>query len=84
MAVNGGGFACGATQVFFGATQVPAAQVLSVDCSVILLGTRPAAGQQVTVRTASESFRPSARTTSSAAALVSSSRTCRERATGAA
>jgi len=52
MAVNGGGFACGATQVFFGATQVPAAQVLSVDCSVILLGTRPAAGQQVTVRTA--------------------------------
>jgi hypothetical protein len=52
MAVNGGGFACGATQVFFGATQVPAAQVLSVDCGVILLGARPAAGQQVTVRTA--------------------------------
>jgi hypothetical protein len=35
--------------VFFGATQVPAAQVLSVDCNVILLGTRPTAGQQVTV-----------------------------------
>jgi hypothetical protein len=51
MGVNGSGFVCGATQVFFGATQVPAAQVLSVDCNVILLGTRPAAGQQVTVRT---------------------------------
>jgi hypothetical protein len=42
---------CGATQVFFGATQVLAAHVLSVDCNVILLGTRPATGQQVTVRT---------------------------------
>jgi hypothetical protein len=52
MAVNGDGFACGATEVFFGATKVPAAQVLSVSCTVILLGTRPAAGEQVTVRTA--------------------------------
>ena len=52
MAVNGDGFACAATDVFFGASQVPAAQVLSVSCDVILLGTRPAAGQQVTVRTA--------------------------------
>jgi hypothetical protein len=52
MAVNGDGFACGATDVFFGATKVPAAQVLSVSCDVILLGTRPAAGEQVTVRTA--------------------------------
>lgn len=52
MAVNGSGFACGATQVFFGAAQVPAAQVLSVACDVIVLGTRPPAGQQVTVRTA--------------------------------
>jgi hypothetical protein len=51
MAVNGDGFACGDTDVFFGATQVPAAQVLSVSCTVILLGTRPAAGEQVTVRT---------------------------------
>jgi hypothetical protein len=52
MAVNGDGFACGATEVFFGATKVAAAQVLSVSCTVILLGTRPAAGEQVTVRTA--------------------------------
>ena len=52
MAVNGDGFACAATDVFFGASKVPAAQVLSVSCDVILLGTRPAAGQQVTVRTA--------------------------------
>jgi hypothetical protein len=52
MGVNGSGFVCGATQVFFGATQVPAAQVLSVACDVILLGTRPQAGQQVTVKTA--------------------------------
>jgi hypothetical protein len=52
MGVNRSGFVCGATQVFFGATQVRAAQVLSVDCNVILLGTRPATGQQVTVRTA--------------------------------
>jgi hypothetical protein len=51
MVVNGSGFACGATQVFFGATQVPAAQVLSVACDVIVLGARPAAGEQVTVRT---------------------------------
>jgi hypothetical protein len=52
MAVSGDGFACGATDVYFGATKVPAAQVLSVSCTVILLGTRPAAGEQVTVRTA--------------------------------
>jgi hypothetical protein len=52
MAVNGDGFACGATEVFFGATKVAAAQVLSVSCTVILLGTRPAAGEQVMVRTA--------------------------------
>jgi hypothetical protein len=52
MAVNGDGFACGATDVYFGATKVPAAQVLSVSCTVILLGTRPAQGEQVTVRTA--------------------------------
>jgi hypothetical protein len=52
MAVNGDGFACSATEVFFGATKVEAAQVLSVSRTVILLGTRPAAGEQVTVRTA--------------------------------
>ena len=52
MAINGSGFACGATQVFFGATQVAASQVLSVECATIVLGTRPSAGQQVTVRTA--------------------------------
>jgi hypothetical protein len=50
--INGSGFACGATQVFFGATQVPASQVLSVECGTIVLGTRPSAGTQVTVRTA--------------------------------
>jgi hypothetical protein len=52
MGINGSGFVCGSTEVFFGNTPVPAAQVLSVDCAVILLGTRPAAGQAVTVRTA--------------------------------
>jgi hypothetical protein len=58
MAVNGDGFACGATEVFFGATKVPAAQLLSVSCTVILLGTRPAAGDQVTVRTAGGTSNP--------------------------
>ena len=52
MAVNGDGFACGATDVYFGPNKVPAAQVLSVSCTVILLGTRPAQGEQITVRTA--------------------------------
>ncbi|MBL8342604.1 MAG: hypothetical protein JNL30_14130 [Rubrivivax sp.] len=52
MGINGSGFVCGATKVFFGTAEVPAAQVLSVDCGVILVGTRPAAGQAVTVRTA--------------------------------
>jgi hypothetical protein len=52
MAVNGSGFACGATEVFFGAVKVDALQVLSVECNVIVIGTRPAAGVPVTVRTA--------------------------------
>jgi hypothetical protein len=52
MAITGSGFACGATEVIFGATPVPAAQVLSVTCDVILLGTRPAQGEPVVVRTA--------------------------------
>jgi hypothetical protein len=52
MTINGSGFACGATKVLFGATQVPDAQVLSVECGAIIVGTRPSAGQQVTVRTA--------------------------------
>jgi hypothetical protein len=52
MGINGSGFACGDTRVYFAGNQVPAAQVLSVDCNVILIGVRPAAGQAVTVRTA--------------------------------
>ena len=35
----------------FAGVQVPAAQVLSVACDVVLVGVRPAAGQAVTVRT---------------------------------
>jgi hypothetical protein len=58
MVVNGSGFACGATEVFFGAVRVAASQVLSVDCNVILLGTRPAAGEQVTVRTTGGTSNP--------------------------
>ncbi len=58
MVVNGSGFACGATEVFFGAVRVAASQVLSVDCNVILLGTRPAAGEQVTVHTAGGTSNP--------------------------
>ena len=56
--VNGSGFACGATEIFFGAVKVAASQVLSVECNVILLGTRPAAGEQVTVRTAGGTSNP--------------------------
>jgi hypothetical protein len=52
MGINGSGFVCGATRVFFGSTEVPPVQLLSVECNVILLGTRPTAGQPVTVRTA--------------------------------
>jgi hypothetical protein len=52
MGINGAGFVCGATEVLFAGTPVPAAQVLSVDCGVILLGTQPTAGQAVSVRTA--------------------------------
>jgi hypothetical protein len=51
MGINGSGFACGATQVFFGSMQVSAAQVLSVECNVILVGVRPTTGQAVTVKT---------------------------------
>ena len=51
MSINGSGFACGATDVYFGATKVAAAQILSVACNVILLGIRPTTGQPVTVRT---------------------------------
>ena len=58
MAVNGTGFACGATEVFFGSTRVAEAQVLSVACTVILLGTRPAQGEQVSVRTAGGTSNP--------------------------
>jgi hypothetical protein len=52
MSITGSGFACGATEVIFGTAPVPAAQVLSVTCDVILLGTRPPQGEPVLVRTA--------------------------------
>jgi hypothetical protein len=58
LGINGSGFVCGATRVFFGGTEVPAAQVLSVTCDVILVGTRPASGQAVTVRTAGGTSNP--------------------------
>ncbi|HEX3330421.1 MAG TPA: hypothetical protein VHS27_10915 [Gaiellales bacterium] len=52
MAINGSGFACGATSVYFGATKVVDAQILSVTCNVILVGIRPGQGVQVKVTTA--------------------------------
>jgi len=51
MLINGIGFVCGATEVYYGTSKVPDAQVLAVVCNVIVLGTRPAVGEQVTVRT---------------------------------
>lgn len=51
MGINGDGFVCGQTEVLFGGTPVPVAQLLSVSCDVILVGVRPTGGQAVTVRT---------------------------------
>lgn len=51
MLINGTGFVCGATEVYFGTSKVPDAQVIAVVCNSIVVGARPAAGEPVTVRT---------------------------------
>ncbi len=52
MLIKGSGFVCGATEILVGGVPVPASQVVSVTCGLIQLGTRPATGSSVQVKTA--------------------------------
>jgi ZU5 domain len=50
--IYGTGFVCGgATDVYYGTSKVPAAQVLATVCNAIVVAVQPPAGQPVTVRT---------------------------------